>query len=97
MESDIHNAIDMCADFRSVASRIKTLDTLGLGYLTLGEATPSLSGGEAQRLKLASEMGREQTDSIFVFDEPTIGLHPSRCERLLGVFRLLIDSGPRSS
>lgn len=93
MESDIHNAIDMCADFRSVASRIKTLDTLGLGYLTLGEATPSLSGGEAQRLKLASEMGREQTDSIFVFDEPTIGLHPLDVERLLGVFRLLIDSG----
>ena len=74
-------------------SRLRFLIDVGLGYLTLGEATPSLSGGEAQRLKLASEMGREQTDSIFVFDEPTIGLHPLDVERLLGVFRLLIDSG----
>lgn len=93
MESDLSDAIGMCSDFKTVASRIKTLDTLGLGYLTLGEATPSLSGGEAQRLKLASEMGREQGDSIFVFDEPTIGLHPLDVEKLLEVFRHLIDSG----
>lgn len=93
MGSDISNAIEMCSDFKSVASRIKTLDTLGLGYLTLGEATPSLSGGEAQRLKLASEMGREQNDSVFVFDEPTIGLHPLDVRKLLEVFRRLISSG----
>ena len=66
---------------------------LGLGYLTLGEATPSLSGGEAQRLKLASEMGRGQSDTVFVFDEPTIGLHPLDVRTLLGVFQTLIDSG----
>lgn len=93
MASDISNAIGLCSDFKTVASRIKTLDTLGLGYLTLGEATPSLSGGEAQRLKLASEMGREQGDSIFVFDEPTIGLHPLDVRKLLGVFKHLISCG----
>ena len=93
MEGDISKAIGMCSDFKTVASRIKTLDSLGLGYLTLGEATPSLSGGEAQRLKLASEMGRDQDDSVFVFDEPTIGLHPLDVRKLLEVFRHLIESG----
>lgn len=68
-------------------------EALGLGYLTLGEETPSLSGGEAQRLKLASEMGRGQSDSVFVFDEPTIGLHPSDVQTLLKVFQSLIDHG----
>ncbi|MEI3580580.1 MAG: hypothetical protein V8Q30_11725 [Acutalibacteraceae bacterium] len=69
------------------------LEDLGLGYLTLGEETPSLSGGEAQRLKLASEMGRAQSDSVFVFDEPTIGLHPLDVRTLLGVFQTLIEKG----
>lgn len=83
----------MCRDFRTVSSRISTLRDLGLGYLTLGEATPSLSGGEAQRLKLASEMGRQQSDSVFVFDEPTIGLHPLDVRKLLEVFNHLLQSG----
>ena len=69
------------------------LEDLGLGYLTLGEETPSLSGGEAQRLKLASEMGKSQTDSVFVFDEPTIGLHPLDVQTLLSVFQTLILNG----
>lgn len=69
------------------------MQELGLGYLTLGEQTPSLSGGEAQRLKLASEMGRGQSDAVFVFDEPTIGLHPLNVETLLRVFRRLTDNG----
>ena len=69
------------------------LQDLGLGYLTLGEETPSLSGGEAQRLKLASEMGKAQGDTVFVFDEPTIGLHPLDVRTLLGVFRTLIENG----
>ena len=77
----------------SAAAPAAVLERLGLGYLTLGEATPSLSGGEAQRLKLASEMGREQEDTVFVFDEPTIGLHPLDVRTLLQVFQTLIDSG----
>ena len=81
------------ADLPLVHSRLQVLHGLGLGYLTLGEATPSLSGGEAQRLKLASEMGRAQEDTIFVFDEPTIGLHPLDVKTLLGVFRHLIGNG----
>lgn len=76
-----------------VHQRLRVLQDLGLGYLTLGEETPSLSGGEAQRLKLASEMGRAQSDSLFVFDEPTIGLHPLDVRTLLGVFQTLIEHG----
>ena len=93
MDRDVNTAIEFCRDMRNVAPRLQVLQNLGLGYLTLGEETPSLSGGEAQRLKLASEMGRGQENSVFVFDEPTIGLHPLDVETLLGVFQALIDSG----
>ena len=93
MEADVAHAAELCAGFKSVAPRLATLSDLGLGYLTLGEATPSLSGGEAQRLKLASEMGRRQSDSLFVFDEPTIGLHSLDVRTLLEVFRHLLSAG----
>ena len=93
MALDVHTALDFCSDMKLVRSRLEVLQSLGLGYLTLGEETPSLSGGEAQRLKLASEMGRLQTDSVFVFDEPTIGLHPLDVQTLLQVFQTLIDNG----
>ena len=93
MDMSVDEALTACADLPLVARRLKVLQDLGLGYLTLGEETPSLSGGEAQRLKLASEMGKGQSDSVFVFDEPTIGLHPLDVETLLKVFRSLIDSG----
>ncbi len=93
MALDVHTALDFCGDMKLVRSRLEVLQSLGLGYLTLGEETPSLSGGEAQRLKLASEMGRLQTDSVFVFDEPTIGLHPLDVQTLLQVFQTLIDNG----
>ena len=93
MAMDISTALDACAEWKVVRQRLQVLKDLGLGYLTLGEATPSLSGGEAQRLKLASEMGREQSDTLFVFDEPTIGLHPLDVQSLLGVFQTLIDHG----
>ena len=83
----------MCNDLPAVKNRLQVLQDMGLGYLTLGEETPSLSGGEAQRLKLASEMGKGQSDSVFVFDEPTIGLHPLDVKTLLGVFQSLIDHG----
>ncbi len=93
MAMDVTTALHACAGMKLVCQRLRVLEKLGLGYLTLGEATPSLSGGEAQRLKLASEMGRPQTDSLFVFDEPTIGLHPLDVQTLLEVFRTLIQSG----
>lgn len=93
MDMSVDEALDACADLPVVARRLQVLHDLGLGYLTLGEETPSLSGGEAQRLKLASEMGRGQADSVFVFDEPTIGLHPLDVETLLKVFQSLIDMG----
>lgn len=93
MEMDIHAAFDVCADWKMVRQRLQVLQSLGLGYLTLGEATPTLSGGEAQRLKLASEMGRGQEDSVFVFDEPTIGLHPLDVQTLLVVFEALLERG----
>ena len=93
MAMSVEEALDACRDIKRVASRLQTLCDLGLGYLTLGEATPALSGGEAQRLKLASEMGRAQADSVFVFDEPTIGLHPRDVATLLGVFDRLVLAG----
>ena len=93
MDMDISDALAACADLKTVRQRMTVLQELGLGYLTLGEETPGLSGGEAQRLKLASEMGRGQADSVFVFDEPTIGLHPSDVQTLLNVFQELVAHG----
>ena len=92
MAMDINHALSACKDLNIVKQRLQVLKDLGLGYLTLGEATPSLSGGEAQRLKLASEMGRKQEDAVFIFDEPTIGLHPLDVRSLLGVFQRLIEN-----
>ena len=93
MEMNVSTALNACANLKSVRQKLQVLEDLGLGYLTLGEETPSLSGGEAQRLKLASEMGKAQSDSVFVFDEPTIGLHPLDVRTLLDVFQTLIDNG----
>lgn len=93
MDMDVNTALEATAEWKVVRQRLQVLKNLGLGYLTLGEETPSLSGGEAQRLKLASEMGKGQADSVFVFDEPTIGLHPLDVQTLLGVFQALVDQG----
>lgn len=93
MDMDVNSAIAFCSEMKTVNQKLSVLKQLGLGYLTLGEETPSLSGGEAQRLKLASEIGKTQTDSVFVFDEPSIGLHPLDVQVLLQVFQTLIDNG----
>ena len=93
MELDVNSAINFCKDMKTIRQKLNILKQLGLGYLTLGEETPSLSGGEAQRLKLASEIGKTQEDSVFVFDEPSIGLHPLDVQVLLGVFQALLDNG----
>lgn len=93
MDMDVNTALEATAEWKVVRQRLQVLKNLGLGYLTLGEETPGLSGGEAQRLKLASEMGKGQADSVFVFDEPTIGLHPLDVQTLLGVFQALVDQG----
>lgn len=93
MDTDINTAIDLCKDMKTVSQKLNILRQLGLGYLTLGEETPGLSGGEAQRLKLAGEIGKTQSDSVFVFDEPSIGLHPLDVRVLLEVFESLIRSG----
>ena len=93
MDMDVHTALAACDGMKLVSQRLAVLQELGLGYLTLGEETPSLSGGEAQRLKLASEMGKAQGDTVFIFDEPTIGLHPLDVQTLLEVFQRLLDQG----
>ena len=93
MDMDINTAVEFCKDIKTVSQKLNTLKQLGLGYLTIGEETPSLSGGEAQRLKLASEIGKIQSDSVFVFDEPSIGLHPLDVQVLLKVFQALLDNG----
>lgn len=93
MAMDANSAINFCQDMKTVSQKLNILKQLGLGYLTLGEETPSLSGGEAQRLKLASEIGKTQESSVFVFDEPSIGLHPLDVQVLLKVFQALLDNG----
>lgn len=92
MAMDVNTALEFCKNMKGISQKLKVLRQLGLGYLTLGEETPGLSGGEAQRLKLASEIGRTQHDSVFVFDEPSIGLHPLDVQVLLEVFQALLDN-----
>ena len=89
---DINHVLEIVSQEKTISQRLQILQNLGLGYLTLGEETPSLSGGEAQRLKLASEMGKPQSQTVFVFDEPTIGLHPLDVQVLMKVFDQLINN-----
>lgn len=89
----VEQALKLFAGNKKIYEKLNLLNNLGLGYLTLGESTPALSGGEAQRLKLASEMDKPQNDALFVFDEPSIGLHPSDIRVLLMVFDRLVRNG----
>ncbi len=93
MAMSVDAALEVLAQYKTIKGRLQVLHDLGLGYLTLGEATPSLSGGEAQRLKLAGELGKAQDGTLFVFDEPTIGLHPLDVRTLLSVFQGLVEKG----
>lgn len=93
MRMSVDEALGICRQEKQLASRLRMLSDVGLGYLTLGESTPGLSGGEAQRLKLASEMGKSQKNALYVFDEPTIGLHPLDVGVLMGIFRRLVSGG----
>ena len=93
MRMDVSDAEKALSRYKALQTRLAALDRIGLGYITLGEATTSLSGGEAQRLKLAAEMGCRQDDSVFIFDEPTIGLHPLDTRTLIEVFQQLLDLG----
>ena len=93
MKLTIRQAVEVFKDNKKIREKLQVLVDLGIGYLTLGEATPALSGGEAQRLKLASEIGKVQDESVFIFDEPSIGLHPKDVKTLLQVFQKLIDNG----
>ncbi|AZT99630.1 excinuclease ABC subunit UvrA [Brevibacterium linens] len=89
----VAEALPHLGDIRKVHARLRALQDVGLGYLTLHEATPALSGGEAQRLKLATELGKSQQHTLFVFDEPTVGLHPEDVRVLVRVFQQLLDQG----
>lgn len=93
MAMEIRQVLQIFRELPSLRSRLHMLTELGLGYLTLGEATTALSGGEAQRLKLASELGKQQNTTVFAFDEPTIGLHPSDVQTLMGIFDRLVAKG----
>lgn len=93
MSLTIKEALEIFKENKKIKDKLQTLVDLGIGYLTLGEATPALSGGEAQRLKLASEIGKVQDGSVFIFDEPSIGLHPDDVKTLLNVFQKLITNG----
>lgn len=93
MAMDVNTALEACKNMKLVRQRLQVLKDLGLGYLTLEEETPSLSGDEAQRLKLASEMRRDQSDTLFIFDEPTIGLHPLDVATLIAVLQSLVEQG----
>nr|WP_274636970.1 excinuclease ABC subunit UvrA [Microbacterium bovistercoris] len=89
----VAGALDAIGAMPQVRPHLQTLVDLGLGYLTLGEATPGLSGGEAQRLKLSGQLRRRQDGAVFVLDEPTVGLHPLDVRVLIGVLQRLVEHG----
>jgi excinuclease ABC subunit A len=89
----VHDAVERFTDRPPIAATLRPVSDVGLGYLKLGEPTPSLSGGESQRLKIASRLRRSQHGALYVFDEPTTGLHPLDVATLVGVLDRLLDAG----
>jgi excinuclease ABC subunit A len=94
LQLTIREAILFFKDTSKLVSRLKTLEAVGLGYLRLGQSATTLSGGEAQRIKLAAHLAQKtQSKTLFIFDEPTTGLHFDDINKLLAAFRALIGSG----
>ncbi|MCH5463953.1 excinuclease ABC subunit UvrA [Levilactobacillus tujiorum] len=89
----VDEALPIFASEAGISQTLQTLHDMGLGYLLLGESTPALSGGEAQRLKLVSRIGKRQNGTLFIFDEPTVGLHPLDIQQLVKVFDQLLHQG----
>ena len=93
LDLSVSDALAVFESVPKIEKQLKLLDEMGLGYLHLGESTPSLSGGEAQRLKLMSHLNKRQSKTLFIFDEPSVGLHPQDVQTLLGVINSLKAKG----
>ena len=94
LDMSIEDAVDFFENIQSIYRKIKTLKDVGLGYITLGQSSVTLSGGEAQRVKLATELSKKDTGNTFyILDEPTTGLHFEDISVLLGVLNLIVDRG----
>jgi excinuclease ABC subunit A len=94
LDMTVEEALNLFADIPTAVSRLKVMSDVGLGYLQLGQPATTLSGGEAQRVKLAKELGRRGTGrTLYLLDEPTTGLHLADTARLLLVLQRLVDAG----
>jgi len=90
----VDEAVEFFAGQHTLARRLRVMQDVGLGYLRLGQPATTLSGGEAQRLKIAAELGGRATgDVLYILDEPTTGLHLDDVKKLLGVLHRLVDAG----
>ena len=90
----VEEALPFFAALPKIAEKLQTLMDVGLGYVKLGQSSTTLSGGEAQRVKLATELSKRSTGrTIYILDEPTTGLHADDVKKLLGVLQRLVDAG----
>ncbi|MFN2145834.1 MAG: ATP-binding cassette domain-containing protein, partial [Anaerolineales bacterium] len=94
LDMSISRAMKVFEAFPSMVSKLETLNDVGLGYLTIGQSAPTLSGGEAQRVKLARELSKRSTgQTIYILDEPSVGLHAADVHKLIEVLHRLVDAG----